>query len=188
MVVSPSLMARISSVPPEKKRAARSEASAAAASPIDPKVLTSTVIVLSCRQRLVAADRLEARLVDLLADHRRPLGLAPRRRGEPALPVPERAVAVGDGQQADVRHVVEERDRRVEQAVAEGGLQVGERKQLLAQLRAVLQLEAAHAADEVRRQMALDGAGLDRGMPAVVTVEIAQDRPHALDRRGDDRA
>src|SRR5262245_47313609 len=110
MAVSPSLMARIRSVPPEKKRAARSEARAAAASFIEPKVLTSTVIVLSCGQRLVAADRLEARLVDLLADHLGHLGLAARRRREPALPVPERAVAVGDGQQAYVCHVVEERD------------------------------------------------------------------------------
>src|SRR5687767_8965016 len=123
MAVSPSLTARISSVPPEKKRAARSEVSAAAASPIEPKVLTSTVILPSCGQRLVTADRLETRLVDLLANHRRQLGLAARRRREAALPVPEGAVAVGDGKQAHVRHVVEQRDRRVEQAVAEGGLQ-----------------------------------------------------------------
>ena len=56
MAVSPSLMARISSVPPEKKRAARSEASAAAASLIEPKVLTSTVILHSYGQGLVAPD------------------------------------------------------------------------------------------------------------------------------------
>src|SRR5688572_19520892 len=108
MAVSPSLTARISSVPPEKKRAARSEARAAAASLIEPKVFTSTVILLSCGQRLVVADGLETRLVDLLADHRGQLSLAAHRRGESALPVPECAVAVGYGQQANVRHVVEE--------------------------------------------------------------------------------
>jgi CO/xanthine dehydrogenase FAD-binding subunit len=51
------------------KRAVRSEASVAAASLIDPKVLTISAIDPSCRQRLVVADRLEARFVDLLADH-----------------------------------------------------------------------------------------------------------------------
>src|SRR5215470_341702 len=127
-------MARISSVPPEKKRAARSEAKAAAASLSEPKVLTATVIQRSLRQRLVTADRLEARLVDLFAHHLNHLGLAPGQRGETALPMREGAITVGDGQQVHVRHVVEEGDRRVEQAVAERHLQVGQGDELLAQL------------------------------------------------------
>src|SRR5262245_21001853 len=147
MVWSPSLMARISSVPPEKKRAARSEASAAAASLSEPKVLTCTVIALSCGQRLVTTNRLEPRFIDLFAHHLGHLGLAAGRRGKTALPVPEGAIAVGDRQQAHVRHVVEKGDRRLEQTVAERHFQVGQGQQLLAQLRAIIELETAHAAN-----------------------------------------
>jgi len=54
-------------------------------------------------------------------------------RGETRLPMPERPVTVGDRQQTDMRDVVEHRDRRIEQAIAEGLFEVGERKQLFAQ-------------------------------------------------------
>src|SRR5262245_18350134 len=181
-------MARISSVPPEKKRAARSEASAAAASLSKSKVLTRTAIPASLGQRLVTANCLKARLVDLLTHHRDHLDLAAGRRGETAFPVPEGTVAVSDGQQAHVRHVVEERDRRVEQAVSERHLQVGQCEHLLAQLRTVIELKAAHAADQVVRQMALDRARLHRRVPAVVAVEVAQNGPYAVVGRLDDRA
>src|SRR5262245_35377796 len=117
MVVSPSLIARIRRVPPEMKRAALSEASTAAASLIEPNVFTSMVIapgaVLSCRELLVPADRLEARLVDLLAHHLGHDCLLAGARREAALPLPEGAIAVRDGQQADMRHVVEEGDRGI---------------------------------------------------------------------------
>ena len=47
------------------------------------------------------------------------------------------------------------------------------REQLFAQFRAILQLEAADAADLVGGLRPLDSAGRDRRMPAVVTVEVA---------------
>ena len=48
-----------------------------------------------------------------------------------------------------MRDVIEHRDRRIEQAIAEGLLEIRQRQQLLAQFRAVGELEAAHAADAV---------------------------------------
>src|SRR5262249_34904793 len=78
--------------------------------------------------------------------------------------------------------------RRIEQAIAEALLEIGERKQLLAQLGAVLQLETPDAADLVGRLRALDCRGRDRRMPAVVTVEIAQHVPDHSGRRIKDRA
>src|SRR5581483_1372785 len=108
---------------------------------------------------------LEPGLINLLGDH---LADAPRvvRFGREArFPVPEGAVAVGDRQQADMRHIVEHRDRRIEQAIGKGLLEIGEREQLLAQLRAVLQPEAAYAADLVGWLRPLDRRGGDRRMP-----------------------
>src|SRR6266481_5076835 len=134
------------------------------------------------------ANRLEAGLVDLFADHRSELRRFSGPRGEARLPMPKRAVTVGDRQQPDMRDVVEHRNRRIEQAIAEGLFEVGERQQLLAQFRAVLQFEAAHAADAVRGLRALDRAGRNRGMPAVMAVKIAQHIPDHAGRRVDDRA
>jgi hypothetical protein len=65
---------------------------------------------------------------------------------------------------------------------------VVERQQLLAQMRAVGEAEIAHAADLVGRLAVLDTAFGDRGMPLVVRVEVADERPHVLDRRIDDGA
>src|SRR5262249_11559173 len=87
-----------------------------------------------------------------------------------------------------MRNVVEHRDRRVEQAVAEGLFEIGQRQQSLAQLRAVLQFETAHATDLVGGLRALDGGGRDRGMPAVVSVEVAQHGPDRIGRSIEDRA
>jgi len=50
--------------------------------------------------------------------------------------MPKRPVTVGDRQQADMRDVVEHRNWRIEQAIAEGLFEIGERQQLLAQFRA----------------------------------------------------
>src|SRR6516225_5760814 len=83
--------------------------------------------------------------------------------------------------------VVEQRYRRVEQAIAESLLEIRQRQQLFPQLRAVAEEEVSHAADLVGGLIALDGALGDRRMPAVVTVEIAQESPHAIGRRINDR-
>ena len=123
------------------------------------------------------ADGLESGLIDLLADHCRELAALGRPRRETRFPMPERAVAVGDGQQANMRDIVEHRDRRIEQAIAEGLFEIGQRQQLLAQFGAVLELEASDAADLVGGLRALDRAGRDRRMPAVVAVEVAQHVP-----------
>src|SRR6185437_13546326 len=107
---------------------------------------------------------------------------------EARFPLPECAVAISHRQQPDMSGVVEERDRRIDQAIAEALIEVGERQQLLAQLRAVGELETADAADAIRALSALDDAGRDRGVPAVVAIEIAQHRPDPIAGSIDDRA
>ena len=115
------------------------------------------------------AHGIEARLIDLFAHHRdEPLFLA-RAGRETAFPMPERAVAVGDGQQADVRDIVEERDRRIQQAIAEALFEIGERQQLLAQFTAVRQLETPDAADLVGGLAAFDCAP-DREADLIATI------------------
>ena len=134
------------------------------------------------------ADRLEAGLIDLLADHFGDLCRVGGPRREARLPMPERPVAVRHRQQPHMGDVIEHRNRRIEQAIAEGLFEIGQRQQLLAQLRAVFQLEAPHAADAVGGLRALDRAGGDRRMPAVMAVEIAQHIPDRAGRRVEDRA
>ena len=85
-------------------------------------------------------------------------------------------------------HVVEQRYRRIQQAVGERQLEVGERQQLFAQVFSPGQAEVPDAADAVRGSAALDVTFGDGRMPAVVTVEIAYDLPHGLDRRVHDDA
>src|SRR5207244_12063616 len=95
----------------------------------------------------VIANGLESRLIDVLGHHLRD-GLLIRGPGsETRFPLPEGAIAIGDREQADMRHVVEHRDRRIEQAIAEGLFEIGQREQLLAQVRTVLYLEAPDAGD-----------------------------------------
>src|SRR5665213_38976 len=116
------------------------------------------------------ADRSEAGLVDLLANHLdQPLFFAGASR-KTAFPMPEGTVAVGDRQQADMGDIVEQRDWRIQEAIAETLFEIGERQQLLAQFAAVSQLEPTHAADLVGRLAALDGAGGNGRVPAVVAV------------------
>src|SRR6202011_1382323 len=169
----------------------RSDDSAAAASPDVGNVFTVTGMGVppgSCGLHKMSPDRVKPGLVDLLADHFSDLGGFSGPRGETRLPMPERPVTVGDRQQADMRDVVEHRDRRIEQAIAERLFEVGERKQLFAQFGAVLELEPAYATDTVGGLGALDGAGRDRGMPAVMAVEVAQHVPDHAGRRVEDRA
>src|SRR4029077_5125652 len=188
---SPSLSARITKEPPPRLRSSRSDDSAAAASLDVAKVFTVTGVGVppwSCGVAEMWADRVETGLVDLFAGHCSDLGGFSGARGEARLPMPERPVTVGDRQQADMRNVVEHCDRRIEQAVAEGLFEVGECEQLFAQFGAVRELEPAHAADAIRGLGALDRAGCDRGMPAVMAVEIAQHAPDCAGRRIEDSA
>src|SRR4029079_3714505 len=67
--------------------------------------------------------------INLFSHHAGELSLAPRRGGEAAFPVPEAAIAVGHRQQAYVRDVVEEGDRRIQEAIAAGHLEVGQCEQ-----------------------------------------------------------
>src|SRR5882757_479519 len=143
---------------------------------------------VSCGLAHLPADGVETRLVDLFADHRDQPGFLAGAGREAAFPMPEGAVAIGDRQQPDMGDVIEQRNRRVQQAIAETLFEVGQRQQLLAQLAAVGELEAADAADLVGRITTLDGAGGDGGVPAVVAVEIAQYAPDPVGRRIDDRA
>src|SRR6185295_1260503 len=105
-----------------------------------------------------AAHGLHAGDINLFPDHAGELFLAPCRGSEAAFPVPEAAIAIGHRQQADVRDVVEEGDRRFQQAIAASHLEIGQREQLLAQLVAILKREAADTADLVDWIAALDEA------------------------------
>ena len=147
-------------------------------------------LVLRCHAAApqMAPDRVEPGLINLFANH---LGDSRRfsgPRGEARLPMPEGPVTIGDRQQANMRDIVEHRNRRIEQAIAEALFEIGQRQQLLAQLGAVLQYEPPHAADAVSGLGALDSAGRDRGMPAVMAIEIAQHVPDRAGRRIEDRA
>src|SRR5262245_31342995 len=134
------------------------------------------------------ANRLHAGDVNLFAHHAGELLLAPRRRGESAFPMPEAAIAVRYRQQAYVRDVVEEGDGRIQQAIAAGHLKIGKREQLLAQLAAVLEREAADAADLVDGIAAFDEARGHDGVVLVMRIEIAHDGPEPLHGHIDDRA
>src|ERR1700729_1225366 len=135
---------------------------------------------LSWRRAQVLAYGVEARLKDPVADHVGHGLLVPGTGGEPRLPMPERAVAVGNRQEPDVGDIVEQGDRGIEQAIAEALLEVREREQLLAQLRSVGKLNPAHATDAIRALAALDGAGSQGGVPAIEAVEVAQNRPDLI--------
>ena len=65
---------------------------------------------------------------------------------------------------------------------------IRQREQFLAQMAAIGEMEAAHAADGVARQAVLDLAVADEGVPAGHSVEVADHAPDFLDRRVDDVA
>src|SRR5690242_19073068 len=88
------------------------------------------------------AHGLHAGDINLFSHHAGELFLTPRRGGEAAFPVHEAAIAISHRQQAYVRDVVEEGDRRIQEAIAAGHLQIGQREQLLAQLVAIAKREA----------------------------------------------
>ena len=134
----------------------------------------------------IRAKPCEPTLVDVLADETGELALASARRVERGLPVPERALAVGDAFERDGGDVASHRDRRVEDAIGRDVIAVGQRQELLADPVAVAQREVAHASDLVARLATLDLRLGDDRVPRGVAVEIAQDRPHTLDGRVDD--
>ena len=117
-------------------------------------------------------NRGKARFINVLANHPRHLLLLALARRERAAPFPERAVAVGDRRQSHMGNVVEQRNRRVHQAIAESLFKIRQSQQALAQLGTVAQEETARAAQLVRTLPALDRALGDGGMPAVMPVEI----------------
>ena len=133
----------------------------------------------------MAAQVLEAGLIDAPRNHLAQLAFHAGRRRERRFPVPERAVAVGDRLQGHRRNVALQRHRRLDDAVGRSVVAVRERQQLFADAVAVLQREAADAADLRRRPVAFDAARGDDVVPALMAVEVAQDRPDAPDRRID---
>src|SRR5207302_4891766 len=133
----------------------------------------------------VGRERGEAGLVDLAADELLELALAAARHVERRLPVPEGAITIGHALELHRRDVIAHRQGGVEDAVRGEVIAIGEREQLLANLIAIPEGEGAHAADLVGRLAVLDRRGPDRGMPGRVAVEVAEHRPHVLDRRVD---
>ena len=107
---------------------------------------------------------------------------------EAGTPFPEGGVAVGDRLQPDRGHIAHQRQRRLQQAVVQPALLVRQCQQLLAQFSAVGQPEAAHGTYRIDGIPALDLAEGDGRMPAVVAVEVPQDRPDIADGGVDDRA
>jgi hypothetical protein len=138
--------------------------------------------------REVAAQVVEAGLVDIARHHLAQLALAAGRRGEARLPMPEGAVPIGHRLQAHGGHVALQRHGGIDDAVGALELPVVERQQLLADAVAALEREAAHAAHLVALLTGLDVARVHHRMPLVVAVEVADHRPDTLDRRIDHRA
>ena len=135
-----------------------------------------------------AADGGETRLVHLGRDQLGELTLLAGRGVEAGAPVPEGPVAVGHRLQIDFGHIVVERDIGIDDGVAETAIPVRQRKQSLANIAAVPEIEIAHAADLVGAHRILQHAAPNDGVPAVVAVEVAQDLPYLGDRSVDHRA
>src|SRR5262249_33940593 len=120
------------------------------------------------------------------ADQVGELGLAAWRSVEGRLPMPEGAVAVGHRLELQGGDVALQGHCRVENAVGRQVLGVGQSEQLLAGMGAIAQMEIAHTTHLVGRLAVLDAGIGYGGMPAVMTVEVPQHLPDALDRRIDD--
>src|SRR5690606_8403811 len=111
-----------------------------------------------------------------------------RRLVEGGLPLDEGAIPVRDRQNADCREVVLDGKRGCFEVVGQGPIGVREGEKPLADAGAVLKLEAAYAADDVRVEAIFDLARDDCRVPAWQAVKVPHDRPDGLDRRIDDRA
>ncbi len=110
------------------------------------------------------------------------------RRAEAGLPDEEGAVVLSHRPEPHRRDVVDERDRRLEQAVGQLAVTVREGDELLAECRPVLEAEGADGPHCVCRLAGLDLACRDRGVPRPVAVEVAEQAPHRVRRRRDDGA
>jgi hypothetical protein len=102
--------------------------------------------------------------------------------------VPKCAVPVGDGLEAYGCHVALERYGRIEDAVGEAIVAVGQRQELFADRTASGKGKVPHASDFVGAAPLLDPAHRNGGMPAAMPIEVAQKLPHLVNRRVDDRA
>src|SRR5208282_6282260 len=98
----------------------------------------------------------ESRVIDILADEARHFSLLAFPRRERTPPLPERPVAIGDRREAHMGSIIEQRNRRLEQAIGKALLEVGECQQTLAKLRAVAQEEVPHTTQFVGALAALD--------------------------------
>ena len=131
----------------------------------------------------------EARVVDVLADHPRHLLFLALARGKRTPPFPERAVAVGDRREPHMGDVVEQRNRRIQQAIAE---------KLCSRSESVSR--RSRSSDPSRRKKCrtqpslsalcprsialLATAGCQRSWP----LKSRRNGPHAIGRRVDDRS
>ena len=102
--------------------------------------------------------------------------------------MPKGAVAIRHRLERDRSHVAIQRHRGIDDAIRALVLMIVELQKLLADAIAVLQREAANATNLVTAFLAFDAAGIDHVVPMVVAIEVAQHRPHTLDRRVDDGA
>jgi len=141
----------------------------------------------ACASQQIAHGR-EACLIDAFGDQPDQFVAAMRRRMELGAPFPEGRVAVGHRLQPHGGDIAHQRQRRLEQAIAQPSVPVGQRKQLFTQFAAVGQPETAYRPDRIDRLATLDLAEGNCRVPAVMAVEVAQDRPDLVNRRIDDRA
>ena len=96
-----------------------------------------------------------------------------RGRFEGGPPFHEAAIVARHWTQPHARHVIPEGRLRLQNAIAEPSLRVGEEEQLFANARTVFQPEVANAADLIARFAILDCACRDSRMPGVMTVEVS---------------
>src|SRR5271170_2079774 len=110
------------------------------------------------------------------------------RRIEGGSPFPKAGILVSDSPQPNIRDIVAQKSGGFENAVGKACLDIGERKELFPNSAAVHESEIAHGADLILLGALFDPAGSDSGMPTVMAIEIAQDRPHRFERRPHDGA
>ena len=110
----------------------------------------------TCSQRAPKSG--EARLDDLLAHETLEPHALLRRWFEGGLPFHEAGIVARYWPQAHTRHVFPERRRRLQNAVAEASLCVGQKQELLANVRAILEPKVADAANLIARFAILNGA------------------------------
>src|SRR5260370_28202797 len=148
--------------------------------------------VPGCRKAAFAeqksSDRLKSGFENVVCNKSRKSLLVGSRRIEARPPFPKTLPVAGHRTQPYGGMVIPQHHWRLDDAISEARLDIGEGQQLLANTRSVVKAEIAHGADQVARSAILQPARADRGMPGLMTVEIAQDRPHLFDRGFEDGA